>query len=56
MLGGDDALLSAPATSSTATLDSEVDRVQRDLDRSFEDVRRSVREELDRRLPADPTP
>ena len=36
------------------TLDSEVDRVQRDLDRSFEDVRRSVREELDARLPPAP--
>jgi hypothetical protein len=34
-----------------STLDSEVDRVQRDLDRSFEDVRRSMREDLDRRLP-----
>jgi hypothetical protein len=33
-------------------LDREVSRVQRDLDRSFDDVRQSVREELDRRLPA----
>jgi hypothetical protein len=32
-------------------LDDEVTRVERDLDRSFEDVRRSVRQELDRRLP-----
>jgi len=37
-----------------STLDSEVDRVQRDLDRSFEDVRQSVREELDARLPPAP--
>ena len=37
-----------------STLDSEVDRVQRDLDRSFEAVRRSVREELDTRLPPAP--
>jgi RNA polymerase subunit RPABC4/transcription elongation factor Spt4 len=32
-------------------LDRRVDTVQRDLDRSFDDVQRSVREELDRRLP-----
>ncbi len=33
-------------------LRSEVDRVERNLDASFEDVRRAVREELDRRLGA----
>ena len=38
-----------------AQLDEQVDRVERDLDASFEDVRRSVREELDRRLP-EPSP
>jgi RNA polymerase subunit RPABC4/transcription elongation factor Spt4 len=32
-------------------LDRRVDTVQRDLDRSFDDIQRSVREELDRRLP-----
>ena len=32
-------------------LDTQVDRVRRDLDRQFGDVRRGVREELDRRLP-----
>jgi hypothetical protein len=32
-------------------LDREVTRVERDLDRSFDDVQRAVREELDRRLP-----
>jgi RNA polymerase subunit RPABC4/transcription elongation factor Spt4 len=32
-------------------LDDEVSRVERDLDTSFDDVRRSVRQELDRRLP-----
>jgi RNA polymerase subunit RPABC4/transcription elongation factor Spt4 len=32
-------------------LDDEVTRVERDLDRSFLDVQRSVRQELDRRLP-----
>ena len=38
-----------------STLDRRVDRVERDLDESFDDVRRSVRDELDRRLP-EPTP
>jgi RNA polymerase subunit RPABC4/transcription elongation factor Spt4 len=33
-------------------LDREVNRVERDLDRQFEQVQTSVREELDRRLPA----
>ena len=33
-------------------IDDEVGQVQRDIDRSFLDVQRSVREELDRRLPA----
>jgi RNA polymerase subunit RPABC4/transcription elongation factor Spt4 len=33
-------------------LDDEVTRVERDIDRSFVDVERAVREELDRRLPA----
>jgi hypothetical protein len=32
-------------------LDDEVSRVERDLDTSFDDVQRSVRQELDRRLP-----
>jgi hypothetical protein len=34
-----------------STLDERVSGVQRDLDSSFDDVRRSVRQELDRRLP-----
>jgi RNA polymerase subunit RPABC4/transcription elongation factor Spt4 len=33
-------------------LDDEVTRVERDIDRSFADVERAIREELDRRLPA----
>ena len=37
-----------------ATLDDEVRRVERDLDRNFDDIRRSVREELDARLPEEP--
>jgi RNA polymerase subunit RPABC4/transcription elongation factor Spt4 len=35
-------------------LDRQVGRVERNLDRSFDDVQRSVREELDRRLPPVP--
>jgi hypothetical protein len=38
------------------TLDRQVSGVQRDLDASFKDVQRSVREELDRRLPATSLP
>src|SRR5215211_7874566 len=37
-----------------ATLDEEVTRVERDLERNFDDIRQSVREELDARLPAVP--
>jgi RNA polymerase subunit RPABC4/transcription elongation factor Spt4 len=37
------------------TLDEQVADVQRDLDESFDDVRRVVRDELDRRLP-EPAP
>ena len=33
-------------------LDDEVSRVERELDASFEDIQRSVREELDARVPA----
>ena len=33
-------------------LDQEVSRVERDLDTSFDEVERTVRRELDRRLPA----
>jgi RNA polymerase subunit RPABC4/transcription elongation factor Spt4 len=32
-------------------LDTRVERVERDIDRSFDDVERAIREELDRRLP-----
>jgi hypothetical protein len=35
-------------------LDDEVERVQDDLDTSFDTVRKDVREELDRRLPEQP--
>jgi RNA polymerase subunit RPABC4/transcription elongation factor Spt4 len=37
-------------------IDSEVERIERNLDESFDDVRRSVREELDRRLPETEVP
>ena len=51
VLGGVAYMLTVVGDEVDEQLDSEVDRVERDLDRSFEDVRRSVREELDRRLP-----
>jgi RNA polymerase subunit RPABC4/transcription elongation factor Spt4 len=51
VLGGVAYMLTVLGDELEQQLDSEVDRVERDLDESFEDVRRSVREELDRRLP-----
>jgi RNA polymerase subunit RPABC4/transcription elongation factor Spt4 len=51
VLGGVAYMLTVFGDEVDTQLDSEVDRVERELDRSFEDVRQSVREELDRRLP-----
>ena len=53
-LGGTTLLLLRAGEEAEATLDEEVTRVERDLDRSFSDIRRSVREELDARLPEEP--
>ena len=50
-LGGVAYMLTVLGDELDSTLDDQVSEVQRDLDDSFEDVRRSVREELDRRLP-----
>ena len=52
LLGGLAYLGSVAGDELDTRLDREVDRVERNLDRSFDDVRLSVREELDRRLPA----
>jgi RNA polymerase subunit RPABC4/transcription elongation factor Spt4 len=54
-LGGVAYMLSVFGDELDMTLDDQVSEVQRDLDGSFEDVERSVREELDRRLP-EPAP
>jgi RNA polymerase subunit RPABC4/transcription elongation factor Spt4 len=54
VLGGVAYMLTVVGEEVDAQLDSEVDRVERDLDESFDDVRRSVRQELDRRLPPAP--
>ena len=51
VLGGVAYLGTVAADELDERIDDEVTRVQRDVDRSFEDVQRSVREELDRRLP-----
>jgi len=51
-LGGTTLLVLQAGEEVEATLDDEVSRVERELDRSFSDVQDSVREELDRRLPA----
>jgi RNA polymerase subunit RPABC4/transcription elongation factor Spt4 len=52
LLGGLAYLGSVAGDELDTRLDREVDRVERNLDRSFDDVQLSVREELDRRLPA----
>jgi RNA polymerase subunit RPABC4/transcription elongation factor Spt4 len=54
VLGGVAYMLTVFGDELDSELDTQVERVERDLDRSFEDVRRSVREELDRRLPEEP--
>jgi RNA polymerase subunit RPABC4/transcription elongation factor Spt4 len=51
VLGGVAYLGTVAADELDERIDDEVTRVERDIDRSFEDVQRSVREELDRRLP-----
>ena len=53
-LGGTTLLLLRAGDEAEVTLDDEVTQVERELDRSFEAIRRSVREELDARLPAAP--
>ncbi len=52
ILGGVAAMLVAAGDEVDRQLDDEVSRVQRDLDSSFDEVERAVREELDRRIPA----
>ena len=52
ILGGVAAMLVAAGQEVDRKLDDEVSRVQRDLDSSFDEVERTVREELDRRVPA----
>jgi RNA polymerase subunit RPABC4/transcription elongation factor Spt4 len=51
VLGGVAYMLVAAGDELDSRLDDEVSRVERDLDTSFDDVQRSVRGELDRRLP-----
>jgi RNA polymerase subunit RPABC4/transcription elongation factor Spt4 len=55
VLGGVAYMLTIVGVEVDTQLDTQVDRVERDLDDSFDDVRRSMREELDRRLP-EPAP
>jgi RNA polymerase subunit RPABC4/transcription elongation factor Spt4 len=52
VLGGVAYMLTVFGDELDSTVDRRVDRVERDLDASFEEVERSVRDELDRRLPA----
>jgi hypothetical protein len=52
VLGGVAYMLVVAGEEVDQKLDGEVSRVERDLDASFDEVQRAVREELDRRLPA----
>jgi len=54
VLGGVAYMLTVFGDELDSELDTQVERVERDLDQSIDDVRRSVREELDRRLPEEP--
>jgi hypothetical protein len=56
LLGGVAALLVLAGREAEDRFDRRVDRVERDIDESFEEVEDSVREELDRRLPEDGAP
>lgn len=51
VLGGVGYMLTVVGDELDSALDARVSDVQRDLDDSFDDVRRAVREELERRLP-----
>jgi hypothetical protein len=51
VLGGMYLMLVAFGTEMEDQLDSEVQRVERELERNFDGIQRDVREELDRRLP-----
>ena len=55
VLGGTLAMLLAAGHEADRKLDREVNRVERNVNGQFDQVRRDVRSELDRRLPA-PTP
>jgi hypothetical protein len=56
LLGGVAYMLTVLGDELDATLDEQVADVQRDLDESFDDVERSFRAELDRRLPEQAAP
>ena len=55
VLGGMFLMLVAAGHEADRKLDREVNRVERNIDGQFEQVKRDVRSELDRRLPT-PTP
>jgi RNA polymerase subunit RPABC4/transcription elongation factor Spt4 len=52
VLGGVAAMFVVAGQEVDRKLDDEVSRVERDLDASFDQVQRAVREELDQRVPA----
>jgi hypothetical protein len=56
VLGGVALMFVAAGREVDRQLDSEVERVERNLDRDFGTIRRDVRRELDRRLPPAESP
>jgi hypothetical protein len=56
ILGGVAVMAEVASEVAQDRFERRVDRVERDLDASFDEVQRSVREELDRRLPEEPAP
>ena len=56
VLGGTALMLLAAGREVDDQLDREVRRVERQLERNFDGIQQDVREELDRRLPEEPTP
>lgn len=52
VLGGVAAMFIVAGQEVDRKLDDEVSRVERDLDASFDEVQRAVREELDQRVPS----
>jgi len=56
VLGGVAVMFEVASEVAQTRFERRIDRVERDLDASFDEVQRSVRDELDRRLPEEQAP